>query len=164
MMSSACPLQRVSDTCSPCMFSGQDTGILSQGTHATHRTSLTHGCGSVPSCLLLPSWVGEGAFSCKPSLSHLGREPTLVRFPSWQGGEALGNACQCFAGPPHGAAHSLAGRQHLSFSWNGAGHTASAGTPLVQSADSSPWPCPGNVAPWLLRCGQKIKRRMGPAT
>jgi hypothetical protein len=27
---------------------------------------------------------------------------------------------------------------------------------LAQSADSSPRPCPGNVAPWLPRCGQKI--------
>jgi hypothetical protein len=60
--------------------------VLSQDTHAMHRSPLTHGCDSVPSFQLLPSRLGEGAFSRKLSLPRLGREPSLVHFLPGKGG------------------------------------------------------------------------------
>jgi hypothetical protein len=52
----------------------------------------------------------------------------------------------------------LPGRWHVSLLLINMGHATNVGTPLAQSTDSSPRSCPGNIAPWLSRCGQKMTR------
>jgi hypothetical protein len=161
-MSSVCLLQRVSDACSPCMFSGRDTGIPSYDTDATHRSSMTHGCDSVPSYPLLLSRVGEEAFSCKPSLPRLGREPSLVRFPG-KGERPWAKPASASLGRPTARHITLRGDITLA-SLGMERATCPVLGPLAQSTDSSPRSCPGNVAPLLPRCGPNITSRVGLAT
>jgi hypothetical protein len=54
-----------------------------------------------PSCPIFPSRLGVGAFSRKLCLPHLGREPSLIRFPPRQGGRGLGycSVAPCWAAP-----------------------------------------------------------------